>query len=69
MTENKSIVGLLIPADNKKEAEDVLSFAKTLTADQAKEFDALLRGVSLPKSLSVQLRNSHGKWEHGTKKY
>ena len=42
MTENKSIVGLLIPADNKKEAEDVLSFAKTLTADQAKEFENFL---------------------------
>ena len=34
MTENKSIEGFLIPAYNKKEAEDVLSFAKTLTEDQ-----------------------------------
>ena len=53
MTENKSIVGLLIPADNKKEAEDVLSFAKTLTADQGKEFDALLRGVKIGFDLAT----------------
>ena len=53
MTENKSIVGLLLPTDSKKEAEDVLSFAKTLTADQAKEFDALLRGVKIGLDLAT----------------
>lgn len=53
MTENKSIVGLLIPTDSKKEAEDVLSFARTLTADQAKEFDALLRGVKIGFDLAT----------------
>lgn len=54
MTENKSIVGLLLPTDSKKEAEDVLSFAKTLTADQAKEFDALLRGVKIGLDLATE---------------
>lgn len=53
MKENKSIVGLLLPADNKKEAEDILSFTKTLTADQAKEFDALLRGVKIGLDLAT----------------
>lgn len=53
MTENKSIVGLLLSADNKKEAEDVLSFTKTLTADQAKELDALLRGVKIGLDLAT----------------
>ncbi len=53
MKENKSIVGLLLSADNKKEAEDILSFTKTLTADQAKEFDALLRGVKIGLDLAT----------------
>lgn len=53
MAENKSIVGLLLSADNKKEAEDILSFTKTLTADQAKEFDALLRGVKIGLDLAT----------------
>lgn len=53
MTENKSIVGLLLSADNKKEAEDILSFTRTLTADQAKEFDALLRGVKIGLDLAT----------------
>ena len=53
MTENKSIVGLLLPTDSKKEAEDVLSFTKTLTADQAKELDALLRGVKIGFDLAT----------------
>lgn len=53
MEENKSIVGLLLSADNKKEAEDILSFTKTLTADQAKEFDALLRGVKIGLDLAT----------------
>ena len=53
MKENKSIVGLLLSADNKKEAEDVLSFTKTLTADQAKELDALLRGVKIGLDLAT----------------
>lgn len=53
MTENKSIVGLLLPTDSKKEAEDVLSFTKTLTADQAKELDTLLRGVKIGFDLAT----------------
>ncbi len=53
MKENKSIVGLLLSADNKKEAEDILSFTKTLTADQAKELDALLRGVKIGLDLAT----------------
>lgn len=53
MKENKSIVGLLLSADNKKEAEDILSFTKTLAADQAKEFDALLRGVKIGLDLAT----------------
>lgn len=53
MAENKSIVGLLLSADSKKEAEDVLSFTKTLTVDQAKEFDALLRGVKIGLDLAA----------------
>lgn len=53
MTENKSIVGLLLPTDSKKEAEDVLSFTKALTADQAKELDALLRGVKIGFDLAT----------------
>ena len=53
MAENKSIVGLLLPTDSKKEAEDILSFTKTLTADQAKEFDALLRGVKMGLDLAT----------------
>ncbi|RHQ61676.1 hypothetical protein DWY36_02600 [Firmicutes bacterium AF25-13AC] len=53
MKENKSIVGLILSADNKKEAEDILSFTKTLTADQAKEFDALLRGVKIGLDLAT----------------
>lgn len=53
MAENKSIVGLLLPTDSKKEAEDILSFTKTLTADQAKEFDALLRGVKIGLDLAT----------------
>ena len=53
MTENKSIVGLLLPTDSKKEAEHVLSFTKTLTADQAKELDALLRGVKIGFDLAT----------------
>ncbi len=54
MTENKSsVVGLLLSADSKKEAEDVLSFTKTLTTDQAKEFDALLRGVKIGFDLAT----------------
>lgn len=57
MTENKSIVGLLLPTDSKKEAEDVLSFAKALTVDQAKEFDALLRGVKIGFDLAGDRRS------------
>lgn len=53
MTENKSIVGLLLPADRKKEAEDVLNFVKTLTTDQAKELDTLLRGVKIGFDLAT----------------
>lgn len=53
MAENKSIVGLLLPTDSKKEAEDILSFTKTLTADQAKELDALLRGVKIGLDLAT----------------
>lgn len=53
MTENKSIVGLLLPADHKKEAEDVLNFVKTLTTDQAKELDTLLRGVKIGFDLAT----------------
>lgn len=53
MTENKSIVGLLLPADRKKEAEDVLNFVKTLTTDQAKELDTLLRGVKIGFELAT----------------
>lgn len=53
MTENKSIVGLLLPADRKKEAEDVLNFVKTLTTDQAKEFETFLRGVKIGFDLAT----------------
>lgn len=53
MEKTKSIVGLLLPTDCEAEAEDVLSFTKTLTADQAKELDALLRGVKIGFDLAT----------------
>lgn len=53
MTENKSIVSLMLSANSKKEAEDVMDFTKTLTTDQAKELETLLRGVKIGLDLAA----------------
>ncbi len=53
MTEDKSIVSLMLSANSKKEAKDVMDFTKTLTTDQAKEFETLLRGVKIGLDLAA----------------
>lgn len=53
MAENKGIMEMLLAADNKEEAANVLDFAKTLTAEQNKELETLLRGVKIGFNLAT----------------
>lgn len=53
MAENKGIMEMLLAADTKEEAENVLDFTKTLTAEQNKELETLLRGVKIGFNLAT----------------
>lgn len=53
MTENKAIMEMLLAADRKEEATNVLDFTKTLTTEQNKELEALLRGVKIGFNLAT----------------
>ena len=53
MTENKAIMETLLAADRKEEATNVLDFTKTLTTEQNKELEALLRGVKTGLNLAT----------------
>lgn len=53
MTENKAIMEMLLAADRKEEATNVLDFTKTLTTEQNKELETLLRGVKIGFNLAT----------------
>lgn len=54
MAENKvSAVEMLLAAESKEEATNVLDFTKTLTAEQNKELETLLRGVKIGFNLAM----------------
>ena len=53
MAENKGIMEMLLAADTKEEAANVLDFTKTLTAEQNKELETLLRGVKIGFNLAT----------------
>ena len=53
MAENNAIIGTLLTAENKQEAEDVLNFTKTLTTEQAEKLEVLLRGVKIGYNLAL----------------
>ena len=53
MAENKGIMEMLLAEDTKEEAENVLDFTKTLTAEQNKELETLLRGVKIGFNLAT----------------
>ena len=56
MTENKAIMEMLLAADSKEEAANVLDFTKTLTAEQNKELVSILRDVSIAFTCKEQTK-------------
>lgn len=56
MAENKAIMEMLLAADSKEEAANVLDFTKTLTAEQNKELVSILRDVSIAFTCKEQTK-------------
>lgn len=53
MAESRKAMEVILAADNKKEAADVLDFAKLLTEEQKSNLETLLRGVKIGYDLAT----------------